>query len=250
MESSKEKVEWIEFSLLEPYTHVSHAVFSRHGGLSKGPFASLNLSDQLGDDPNAVKANRELMQKVIGVPQMRYAQQTHGVNTHRVTAKNHDKIPAADALYTTERDLALVVTHADCQAAIFYDPVHEAIGVVHAGWRGSAANIYARTIEAMHRDIGTQAQNLIVCISPSLGPDHAEYKNYKQELPESFWSYQKKPNYFDFWAISEAQLTEAGVLAKNIEISGICTHCASDDYFSYRRVKQTGRNATAVALKS
>jgi hypothetical protein len=249
MEYEKAKIEWIEFDLLEPYPHVLHGVFLRHGGTSEGKFSSLNTGESVGDHPDRVKVNRESIRKAVNVPKVVYAHQNHGANVHRVTAKNVDKIPAADALFTTEKNLGLAVTHADCQAAILYDPVHEAVAVVHAGWRGNVQNIYARVAEAMQRDIGTQPQNLVVCISPSLGPDHAEYKNFKQELPEDFWSFQVKPSYFDFWAISRKQLNGCGILDKNIEISGVCTHCNPKDYFSYRRDKDTGRHATVVALK-
>ena len=139
----------------------------------------------------------------MNLPKVLYAHENHGSNVHRVTAKNVEKIPPADALFTTEKNIGLAVTHADCQAAIFYDPVHEAVAVAHAGWKGTTQNIYARVVEAMHREIGTQAHNLLVCVSPSLGPDHAEYKNYKQEIPQELWNFQVKPTYFDFWAISK-----------------------------------------------
>jgi polyphenol oxidase len=248
MELEKSKVEWLEFDLLEQYPHVKHGVFLRHGGTSENQFCSLNLGDNIGDHPNSVKVNREMIRKALDVPQIIYAQQNHGVNVQRVTAKNMTKILQCDGLFTTERNLGLAVTHADCQATVFYDPVHEAIGIVHAGWKGSAQNIYARFFEAMHRDIGTQPHHLIVCVSPSLGPDHAEYKNYKQEFPEELWSFQVKPNYFDFWAITKKQLTSCGILDKNIEISEVCTHCNPGDYFSHRREKETGRHATVVAL--
>ena len=250
MEYEKRKIEWIEFDLLEPYPHVVHGVFLRHGGTSEGHFSALNTGEQVGDHADRVKVNRESIRKSLDVSKILYANQTHGANVHRVTAKNVDKIPNADALFTTEKNIGLAVTHADCQAAVFYDPVHEAVGIVHAGWRGSRDNIYARVVEAMHRDIGTQPQNLVVCISPSLGPDHAEFVNYKQELPEDFWTFQVKPNYFDFWQISRKQLNGCGVPEKNIEVSGVCTYCGTDDYFSYRREKTTGRHATIVALKS
>ena len=72
-----------------------------------------------------------------------------------MTAKNGDKIPVADALFTTEKGVGLAITHADCLAVIFYDPVHEAIAVIHAGWRGLVQNILARTVDALHREIGT-----------------------------------------------------------------------------------------------
>ncbi len=249
MEFDKQKMQWLEFDLLEPYPHVVHGVFLRHGGVSQGAQATLNLGEGTSDNPEAVKTNREQIRKALHMPKLLFPHQTHGMNVQRVTAKNSDKAPQADALYTTEKNLALGVTHADCQAAIFYDPVHEAIAVAHAGWRGLVQNIYARVLEAMQRDIGTQPQNLIVCISPSLGPDHAEYKNYKQEFPQDFWPFQVKPNYFDFWAIARKQLSSLGLLEKNIEITEICTHCNQKDYFSHRREKDCGRHGTVVALK-
>ena len=250
MEYEKQKLEWLEFDLLEPFPHVAHAVFLRHGGTSEGPFASLNLSEQVGDHPDSVKVNREVVRKALDLPRILYANQTHGAVVHRIrVGKNDEKVPPADALFTTEKNLGLAITHADCQAVIFYDPVHEAVGIAHSGWKGSAQNILGRMVATMNREIGTQAQNLIVCISPSLGIKHSEQKNYKQELPQELWEFQTKPQYFDFVKISKKQLTQAGVLEKNIEATGICTFTDPQNYFSYRRDKETGRHATVVALK-
>ena len=250
MPFDKAKLEWLEYELLERYPHVKHGTFSRHGGMSDGRFATLNIGDGTADHPESIKGNREILRKTFGVSQIVYPHQTHGTNVHRVTSKNLDQIPQADALYTTEKGIGLGICHADCQAAIFYDPVHEAIAVVHCGWRGSTQDLYQRVINTLKREIGTQPHNLVVCISPSLGPEHSEFKNYKQELPKEFWEYQTKPMHFDFWAISKMQLERCGVLPKNIEIAGICTFCTLEDYYSYRREKDTGRNATIVALAS
>jgi YfiH family protein len=249
MEYEKTKLEWLEFDLLEEFPHVAHGVFLRHGGTSQDHFASLNMSTGVGDKSDNVKVNREQVRKALDIAQLVFPHQTHGTQILRVTGKNFDKTLQADALFTTEKNIGLAVTHADCQAAIFYDPMHEAIAVVHAGWRGSVQNIYARTLDAMRREIGTQPQNVIVCISPSLGPDHAEFKNYKHELPQDFWSFMVKPNYFDFWAISRKQLAACGIPDNKIEITSICTYCNPNDYFSHRRDKDTGRHATVVAMK-
>ncbi len=249
MEFDQAKMEWLEFDLLELYPHVAHGVFLRHGGLSQGPFATLNLGSGTSDIHESYLANRELVRKALDVPKLIFPHQTHGVGIDRITMKNIDKMIQADGIFTTEKNVALGVTHADCQAAIFYDPVHEAVGVAHAGWRGLSQNIYARLLEGMQREIGTQPQNLIVCIAPSLGPDHAEFKNYKQEFPQEFWSSQVKPNYFNLWEIAKRQLNALGILDKNIEITEICTYCNPKDYFSYRRDKDTGRHGTIVALK-
>lgn len=249
MEYDQTKLQWLEYELLEPYPHVLHATFTRHGGLSEGRFQSLNLGFGTADHADKIKANHETIRKALNVPKIVFPHMNHGINIARVSAKNGVHPYQADAIYTTDKNIGLGVTHADCQAAIFYDPVHEAIAVAHCGWRGSVQNIYARLIETLQRELGTQPHNLVVCISPSLGPDHAEFKNYKHELPKEFWEFQKKPMHFDFWAISRMQLTAAGVLPKNIEIAEMCTVCNTDDYFSYRADKDTGRNATVVALK-
>lgn len=263
MTFDKAKLQWLEYDLLEPFPHLLQATYTRHGGASAGKYASLNLSDGTADSPESVKVNREQVKKALGLAKVVYPHQTHGVVVQRVTGKNQDQTFHADALYTTEKNVGLAATHADCQAAIFYDPVHEAIAIAHCGWRGNVQNIYARVVETLHRDLGTQPHNLIVCISPSLGPCHSEFVNYKHEFPKEFWEFSvekqqtkltelpvhQRHNHFDLWKISRMQLEKAGVLPKNIEMAEICNHCNGDDYFSHRREKDTGRNATIVALK-
>lgn len=140
--------------------------------------------------------------------------------------------------------------HADCQAALLYDPVQKAIGNVHCGWRGSILNIYEEVVMQMNALYGSQPRDILVCISPSLGPMAAEFIHFKKELPESFWKYQVKPTYFDFWEISKRQLLEVGILEKNIEIAGMCTYTNQKDFFSYRRNKLTGHHGTCIALSN
>ncbi len=142
-----------------------------------------------------------------------------------------------------------MIKHADCQAALFYDPVKQAIGAAHSGWRGSIAKIYTNTIEAMQKHFGTHPKDLLVCISPFLGKEHAEFIHYKSEFPEEFWKYQIKPNYFDFAAIAMAELNHAGILSDHVNISTRCTFASSEDFYSYRREKSTGRHATVIALR-
>jgi hypothetical protein len=222
----------------------------RHGGVSAGPYASLNASTEVGDHPDSVKANRVQICQALDVEQIVFPHQKQGVDVVRITSGNWTKIHQADALFTTEKNIALAVTHADCQGAIFYDPAHEAIAVVHSGWRGNVQNIYAKVVEQLKTSVGSKPKDLLVCISPSLGPCHAEFKNYKQELPQEFWSFQVKPHYFDFWKISQMQLTGCGIPEKNVEMSQICTFCNTKDYYSYRREAKTGRHATVAVLKS
>lgn len=249
MDYEKQRVEWLTFDLLEHYPYVVHGVFLRHGGTSKKHHFSLNLSEGVGDHPDCVKVNRETVKTALNLPTILYAHQAHGAEVHRVTADHEGKLPTADALFTTEKNLGLAITHADCQAAIFYDPVHEAVAVAHAGWKGLAQNIYARVVETLQRELGTKPHDLIVGVSPSLGPDHAEMKNYQQELPKDLWDFQVKPGHFDFWAVARKQLTGTGIPEKNIEITETCTYCDEKNYYSYRRDKDTGRHATIAALR-
>lgn len=249
MEFAKDKLEWLEFDLLKEHPQIVHGVFLRHGGTSHSSFASLNLSDAVGDHPDHVKVNRELVRKELQVSQVVYAKQEHKTDVAEITSANVHKIPVADALFTRVKGLGLAVTHADCQGAILFDPKKEVIAVVHAGYKGLGGEIYRKTIEALRQSAGVDPKDLLVCVSPSLGPDHAEYINYKTELPESFWSYQPKPKYFDLWAIAEMQLMQAGVKKSHIELTKLCTYCEKKDYYSYRRDKKSGRHATIAAMK-
>jgi polyphenol oxidase len=250
MEFENKKLEWLEFDLLEKYPFVLQRTFTRHGGVSKDTFSSLNLSDHAGDHPDNVKVNRELIRQSLDVSQLVFAEQTHGKQIFEVVKNSKMYGSGADALFTEEKDIALVITHADCQAALFFDPVSGAIGAVHAGWRGLVNGIYQEMIAFFEKRVKAKAQNLIVCIAPSLGPDHSEFKNFKKEIPEKYWSYQVKPFYFNLWDIARKELVSAGVSDNNIEISEVCSCCNKKDYFSYRREKITGRNATCIAIKA
>jgi hypothetical protein len=250
MEFDASKLEWLDYDLLKDYPELIGKTYLRHGGVSKPPFDSLNISDSVGDHPDSVKVNRERIRTILKLPHLAFAKQMHGTNVAEITKENAAKPVEADVLFTKEKDVGLVVTHADCQAAIFYDPEHQVIAVVHAGWKGLVQDIYQKTVSHFVDRYKSKAQNLIVTLSPSLCPDHAEFKNYKKEIPEPLWKYQTKPFHFDLWQIALDQLKKSNVAEENIELSGICTYCEKEDYYSHRREKKTGRHATLAALVS
>lgn len=154
-----------------------------------------------------------------------------------------------DGLFTEEREKALVIKHADCQAAIFYDPKKNVIANVHCGWRGNVQNIYQETVRQLQQREGCKPHNLRVCISPSLGPCCAEFIHYKTEFPETFWPYQERPNYFNLWEIARQQLLAVGVLSSHLEIAQICTCCNLQEFHSYRRDNTPERHLTVVSLR-
>ena len=247
----KDDVKWLEFDLLATIPRIKHGVFLRHGGSSIDPFSSLNLGAYVGDDPLNLSANQKAVANILNISSLVWAKQEHGKKIIKITDSqqlSQNEILQGDALTTNQLNVGLMICHADCQAAIFYDPVHHVAANVHAGWRGSVLNIYAEVVAFMHTHYNSQPQDLLVCISPSLGPQDAQFINYQTELPKSFWEFQVEPIYFDFWAISTMQLLEAGVLTDHIEIAKISTYSHPEDYFSYRRERITGRHGTIISL--
>ncbi|MFI5344380.1 MAG: polyphenol oxidase family protein, partial [Chlamydiales bacterium] len=172
----------------------------------------------------------------------------HGKNIEYVDIDSPQVIEDCDGLICKTAGISLMMTHADCQIALIYDPIQHIVSNIHCGWRGSVLNIYAEGINMLKTRFGSNPADLLVCISPSLGPDEAEFINYRHELPEEFWPFQVRPTYFDFWSISEYQLQAAGILPHHIEMARLSTYSNSHDFFSYRRDKITGRHATCITL--
>ncbi|HEV8051717.1 MAG TPA: polyphenol oxidase family protein [Parachlamydiaceae bacterium] len=246
-----EGVRWLEFELLKGLP-IIHGCFMRHGGISSGLLSSLNLGRSVGDEPGNVTANYRKIEHALSLKGIVSAKLIHGDDVSVITLENFGNIPISDALTTSLPKCAIAVTQADCQAAIFYDPVNHAMANVHCGWRGSVLDIYAATIRSMKAIHGTNTSDLLVCVSPSLGPTHAEFVNFHTELPEDFWQFRVKDNFFDFWSISRWQLEKAGILKDHIQIAGEDTY-SNLDYFSHRRsthenLGKCGRQATICTL--
>lgn len=246
-------LEWLEFDLLSDIPFLKHAVYLRKGGHSKGSFNSLNTSFYTGDEAEDVKKNQGLIHRHIcpneSTPsKLIYGKGCHESTVAKVDLLSPDEIPNCDGIITNVPNTTLLMTHADCQVALIYDPIHKAIGNIHSGWRGSVQNIYQTAINRMKQEFGSNPSDLLVCITPSIGPDAGEFTNYQTELPEEFWAFQPRPTYFDFWSISEWQLQGAGILPHHIEIARLCTYANAHDFYSYRRDKMTGRHGTCIAL--
>jgi YfiH family protein len=240
-------LEWLEFELLQEFSEVRHAVFLRYGGVSEGPYSSLNVGGSTGDDESWINLNRAKIRKHLDCKTLVSGRQVHGIQISLVPLDPENE--ECDGLITKEKAAGLFIRHADCQAIIFYDPVEKTLGCIHAGWRGNVQNIYAEAIGKMHHLFGSKPQNLFVGISPSLGPCCSQFIHYEKEIPRQFWTFQTRPLYFDLWEMARFQLFEAGILPHHLEIAPICTCCNPADFYSYRRDKTTGRNATVVCLK-
>ena len=227
-----------------------HAVFTRKGGESQGPHASLNVATGTGDESDRVRRNREKIIRAMGGGAPVFLRQDHGTRVASVD----DAFPAgadseaADAAITDRPDRLLFIQVADCQAVIVYDPVGRAVANIHSGWRGSIADIVGKTVAMMQTAFGSRPEDLMAGIGPSLGPCCAEFIHYRTEIPRGLWRYRTGRHHFDFWAMSVDQLRATGVAERNIEVAGLCTRCRTDLFYSYRGEKTTGRFAVVAGL--
>ena len=246
------QISWLEFDILSDIPKLKHGVFLKPGGHSLGKFEGLNSSYLVGDEAEKVEQNLKLifghLQQETNFKKAIYARGCHGTYVHTVYEYSDLEVPSCDGLLTNLPGQVLLMKHADCQIALFYDPTNQCIANVHAGWRGFVAGIYPKTVELMRQKFNSNPANLLVAISPSLGPEHAEFINYKSEFPEEYWQFQVKPTYFDLWSASEYQLQKCGILPHHIEIAKICTYDNPKDFYSYRRSQVTGRHTTFISI--
>ena len=240
------------YSLFSPYAHLSHAVLTRHGGMSRGPYHSLNTSFGVGDHPDHVAANLHIIRDFLGARRLIHMKQVHGTRilaVHREDEKKEVFMPSADALITDAPGLALLVKQADCQGVILFDPGRRVVAVVHCGWRGNANNILSKTTARMQREFGCRACDLLACIGPSLGPCCAEFVDHEKLFPEALKVVQVNGTaFFDLKAFSRRQLLDAGLKKEHIQVSGLCTRCRTDLFYSYRGEGRTGRFGTVAML--
>jgi len=241
------RIEWLEFEIFQEFSEIQHAIFLRHG--EDFDFSVGHVGGGSESDHEKSRFNRNRIIEILGCSSLEAGFQVHGDILKEAPLEN--KKEACDALFTHENEMGLMIKHADCQAAIFYDPVQKVIANAHAGWKGNVKNIYKRLIEELGSRYGSKPENLIVGMAPSLGPCCSEFIHYKTELPEHFWTYQVKELHFNLWEIARMQLLEAGVLPEHLQIAGICTKCNAADFFSYRREKAgCGNHATVIFKKN
>ncbi len=225
-----------------------HCFTTRFGGVSDGIWESMNIGPSRGDDPERVVENYRILGDVLGfVPEdVVIARQTHSDIVRRVGKTDRgaglfrEKLPECDALITNEPQVVLMVSTADCTPILFHDPVTGAVGAAHAGWRGTASAIGAKTVEAMCREFGCRAENIRAAIGPNIGfccfetdsdvPD-AMVKAFGDEVREFIRSAGDK-YYVNLKEINALILRRAGV--KHIDISTDCTKCQPRRFWSHR----------------
>ncbi len=234
-----------------------HALLTRLGGVSRQPFASLNLGGGIGDDPSAVAENHHRVFTALDL----LADQVvspHQVHERRVAAVGLDDggkiVPQTDALITNHPKIALLLRFADCVPVLLYDRERGAVGLAHAGWRGLAAGVIPATVSAMVSHYGTHPRDLWAGIGPSICADHylvgQEVVRFIEATlpPGQPVAFRRDQTWhLDLSAAALGQLVTLGV--ESIDLSRICTACQRHEWYSHRAERgRTGRFGVIVML--
>lgn len=153
--------------LSSPLLEVPHGFTTREGGVSQGPYASLNLSSSTGDHPEHVRENQRRVLEHFGHPPVAALDQVHGSVVHTVEGPG---VWQGDGLLTDTPGLLLRVGVADCYPVLLYDPVRQVVGALHAGWRGTVAGILPAALELLQERYGSRARDIRVALGPGAGP--------------------------------------------------------------------------------
>ncbi|HET8911581.1 MAG TPA: peptidoglycan editing factor PgeF [Ktedonobacteraceae bacterium] len=286
IKQQQDQVRYLQFEHYKQFPELTHGVFMRHGGYSEPPFEGLNTSYGSGDNVEHVIRNRFLALQTLDIEEYPCATvwQVHGDQVSTLepqswedwghewarfsyqmdgkrliwTAKPRRK---ADAIITNQPDVTLAMSFADCVPVTFYDPVHHATGLAHAGWRGTARGIVIATVEAMQQQFGTRPQDLYAGIGPSIGLCCYEVSEQVQRLFMGTEEFEDRPTlaprrnlvqasavfvlqskndqqdsslHLDLWETNRQQLLAAGLPPAQIEVAGICTRCNVQDFYSHR----------------
>lgn len=240
-----------------------HAFFTRRGGVSTGPFASLNAAASSGDDPAHVKANVAAMERALGIEpgQLYYPSQVHGTDAVIVGRTAHTQADAleqrADVVLAApglSREVACGVRSADCGTILIGDRVSGVVAAIHAGWKGTALGVVAAALKAMEPFLAAKRE-LVAAVGPHIerccfevGEDVAAQLAACSSLGEGAVDRTRKTLHVDLRAILSTQLQSGGVSAID-HVPG-CTVCDADTYFSFRRDgARSGRLMSAIVLR-
>ncbi|MCX7707865.1 MAG: peptidoglycan editing factor PgeF [Anaerolineae bacterium] len=247
------------FEVLDTFPELLHAITTRHGGVSTGPWASLNLTNGTGDRREAVEENLRRVADTLGLQRADLVSPTqrHTANVRRVYRCDRGRVfDGCDALITDEPGVPLLLRYADCVPILIYDPMHRAIAVVHSGWRGTVQGAARAAVEAMHNQFGSRPAELIAAIGPAIGPCCYEVgQDVVDAVAAAFAQPQellpKQPggrHRFDLWAANRRLLAEAGI--KQIAVAETCTACRTDEFYSYRAERgRTGHFGALMMLR-
>ncbi len=249
--TGKNGVPFLNFKPFDNFTWLRSGFSTKEGGVSEGIFTSMNLAHNRGDEPDNIVENFKKIGEAMDMPaeNMVYAQQTHTANVLKVDHTRcgmgvirerdfHD----IDALITNDPGVVLVTGHADCIPLYFVDPVHKAIGLAHAGWKGTVDNIALAVIREMYSEYRSDPEDMIIVIGPGacggcyeVGEDVASVFRKKYDTSVIRTKVSTPGKYMlDLHRANMFNMQRAGVPSEHIYISDVCTIENTEVLFSHR----------------
>ena len=237
-----------------------HGIFTRHGGVSKSYWASLNLGASIGDDPAAVKENHRRMYAAVEVNPARAVScwLVHGVRTLVINGRgpSNGRLEKADGLITDEIDRPLVMRYADCAPLLLYDPVRRAIGLGHAGWRGTVKGMAGVMAREMRSAFGCLPEHIQVVIGPAISSRNYQVGEDVAAQAEAYFGAEagivRRDSadgraMLDLWGANRLDLARQGVTeATTLEL---CTFDNRHEFYSHRAENGlTGRFGVVISL--
>jgi YfiH family protein len=225
-------------------------VTTRAGGVSRGEYFSMNLGNRSGDEPADVERNRLIVRAHLPA-QPRWMAQVHGADVADLDRLGDDDVPTADAATTGLPGRVGVVLTADCMPLFLCDEGAQRVGVAHAGWRGMAAGVIEKTVEALHAD----PARVMAWMGPTIGPSafevgaevRAAFLAADADASAAFTQHKPDKYMADLYALARLRLRRAGV--RRIHGGGFCTHGEADRFFSYRRAQESGRMGAFIWME-
>ncbi|MDF2945061.1 MAG: hypothetical protein K0S01_3919 [Herbinix sp.] len=263
------EVPYISFPVLSEVPFLRHGFSTRLGGVSSDIFSTMNLGNESNvyiDEPANIEENYRRIAGSIGFDPKTIvvSKQVHNTNIRCVDEKDCGKglyqprdYDDVDGLITNIPNITLVTKYADCVPLFFVDTKKKAIGLTHSGWRGTVKKIGKITVEELHRHFGSNPEDIIAVIGPSIcvdcyevGDEVAnEFKNAFPNSQEEILTVKDNGKYLcDLWVANRNVLLEAGLRPDNIHISSVCTSCNSDLLFSHRKTE--GKRGSLAAFLS
>jgi YfiH family protein len=255
------------FEQLNDDAALVHAVFTRLGGVSRPPYASLNLGHSVGDDPTAVEINHQRVCHALHIQpgQTVTCHLTHSAAVWVVTAADSGRVVGqGDAMITADPGVYLSMRFADCVPILLHDPLRRAVGLAHAGWRGTVKNVAGAVVGAMAGELGCSPKAMTAVIGPAIGrccyQVGAEViqaveaamdgdRRADQDSSALFSFRNRGYAYFDLWEANRRQLVAAGV--GRVIVAGLCTACGTDRFFSHRAEQgHTGRFGVIIGYRA
>ncbi len=273
-EEEKEPALFLLNGWMERHEGLSAGFTGRHGGVSREPWHTLNLGLHVGDEDADVIKNRQLVAESLGwsFDAWTCGEQVHGSRAVKVTSAERgkgrfslqDTLLGCDALVTDVKGVLLTSLYADCVPLYFYDPVNEAIGLAHAGWRGTAGAIAQSTIDLMAREYGSSPNDMLAAVGPAIGACCYEVDGpVIEQMAKLIEGMELEPTAaheamelstdgkarLNLKEINRQIMIKAGILPSRIELSKWCTGCRCDLFYSHRMEGgKTGRMASFLGM--